>query len=206
MLRFIHVTFYTCNLWRILSTSANHICEGNTPVTGEIPPQRPVTRNFDVFFDLRLNKRFSKQSRHRWSETPSRSLWHHCNVASSGNIELKTPDLAKAGSHGGTCTLEFVSGWRHQMEFFPRYWPYARGIHQSSVDSPHKSWNYYTIYSSFGQRSMTRGVGVFFRLRLNKRLSKQSRRRWSLRSLWRHFDVQMNTVVRLWSNIFSTLN
>ena len=29
---------------------------------GEFPTQRPVTRSFDVFFDLRLNKRFSKQS------------------------------------------------------------------------------------------------------------------------------------------------
>ena len=28
---------------------------------GEFTAQRPVTRNFDVFFDLRLNKRFSKQ-------------------------------------------------------------------------------------------------------------------------------------------------
>ena len=27
------------------------------------PPQRPVTRSFDVFFDLRLDKRQSKQSR-----------------------------------------------------------------------------------------------------------------------------------------------
>ena len=45
------------------------------------PSQRPVTRSFDVFFDLRLNKRFSKQSRRRWFETPSRSLWHHCNIA-----------------------------------------------------------------------------------------------------------------------------
>ena len=26
------------------------ICEGNSPVTGEIPAQRPVTRGFDVFF------------------------------------------------------------------------------------------------------------------------------------------------------------
>ena len=34
---------------------------GNSPVTGEFPTQRPVTRNFDVFFDLRLNKRLSKQ-------------------------------------------------------------------------------------------------------------------------------------------------
>ena len=31
------------------------ICAGNSPVTGEFPSQRPVTRNFDVFFDLRLN-------------------------------------------------------------------------------------------------------------------------------------------------------
>ena len=43
-------------------------------------PQRPVTRSFDVFFDLRLNKRLSKQSWGWWFETPSRSLWRHCNV------------------------------------------------------------------------------------------------------------------------------
>ena len=42
--------------------------------------QRPVTWSFDVFFDLRLNKRLSKQSRGRWFETPSGSLWRHCNV------------------------------------------------------------------------------------------------------------------------------
>ena len=30
------------------------ICAGNLPVTGEFPAQRPVTRSFDVFFDLRL--------------------------------------------------------------------------------------------------------------------------------------------------------
>ena len=32
------------------------ICVGNSPVPGEFPTQRPVTRSFDVFFDLRLNK------------------------------------------------------------------------------------------------------------------------------------------------------
>ena len=37
------------------------LCEGNSPVTGEFPTQRPVARSFDVFFDLRLNKRLSKQ-------------------------------------------------------------------------------------------------------------------------------------------------
>ena len=35
------------------------ICAGNSPVPGEFPAQRPVTRSFDVFFDLRLNKRLS---------------------------------------------------------------------------------------------------------------------------------------------------
>ena len=39
------------------------LCAGNSPVTGEFPWQKPVTRSFDVFFDLRLNKRSSKQSR-----------------------------------------------------------------------------------------------------------------------------------------------
>ena len=38
------------------------ICAGNSPVTGEFPTQRPLTQNLDVFLDLRLNKRFSKQS------------------------------------------------------------------------------------------------------------------------------------------------
>ena len=55
------------------------ICAGNSPVTGEFPAQRPVTRSFDVFFDLRLNKRLNKQSRGWWFETLSRPLWRHRN-------------------------------------------------------------------------------------------------------------------------------
>ena len=56
------------------------LCAGNSPVHGEFPSQMPVTRSFDVFFDLRLNKRLSKHSRRLWFSTPSRSLWRHCNV------------------------------------------------------------------------------------------------------------------------------
>ena len=52
------------------------LCEGNSPVTGEFLLQRLVTRSFDVFLDNRL----SKPSRHRWFETPPRSLVRHCNV------------------------------------------------------------------------------------------------------------------------------
>ena len=54
-------------------------CAGNSQVTGEFPSQRPVTRGFDVFFDLRLNKLLSKQSWGLWVETPSRALWRFRN-------------------------------------------------------------------------------------------------------------------------------
>ena len=56
------------------------ICAGNSPVSGEFPAQRPVTRSFDVFFDLCPNKRLSKQSWSWWFETPSGSLWRHSNA------------------------------------------------------------------------------------------------------------------------------
>ena len=55
------------------------LCAGNSPVSGEFPTQRPVTQSFDFFFDLRLNKRLSKQSWGWWYETPPCSLWRHCN-------------------------------------------------------------------------------------------------------------------------------
>ena len=51
----------------------------NPPVTGGFASPRPARRSFNVFFDLPLNKRLSKQSRRRWFETPLRLLWRHCN-------------------------------------------------------------------------------------------------------------------------------
>ena len=53
--------------------------------TGEFPAQRPVTRSFDVFFDLRPNKRLSKQPWGWWFETLSCSLWCHCNDSLNSN-------------------------------------------------------------------------------------------------------------------------
>ena len=63
------------------------LCEGNSPVTGEFPSQRPVMRSFDVFFDLCLSKCLSKQSKCRWYEVPllyvdlsypNGTDWHSC--------------------------------------------------------------------------------------------------------------------------------
>ena len=56
------------------------ICAGNSPVPSEFPTQRPVTRSFDVFFDLHTNKRLSKQWWGWWFETLSRPLWRNRNA------------------------------------------------------------------------------------------------------------------------------
>ena len=63
------------NIFRV----TGHLC-GEFTVAGEFPAQRPVTRNFDVFFDLRPNKLLSKLSLNWWFETPSRPLWRHRNA------------------------------------------------------------------------------------------------------------------------------
>ena len=65
------------------------LCAVNSLVTGKFLSQVPVTRSFDVSFYLRLDKRSSKQSRRRWFETPSRSLWRLCN----SRCHLRVPDL-----------------------------------------------------------------------------------------------------------------
>ena len=76
----------TGNSYIMMTSSNGHIsallslCAGNSPVTGEFLAQRPVTRSFDVFFNLCLNKRLSKQSWGWWFEAPSRPLRRHCNV------------------------------------------------------------------------------------------------------------------------------
>ena len=52
------------------------LCAENSLVSGEFPAQRPVTRGFDVFFDLRVI-----ESRGWWFETLSHELWRHRNVS-----------------------------------------------------------------------------------------------------------------------------
>ena len=67
------------------------ICAGNSPAIGEFPTQRPVTRNFDVFLDLRLNKRLSKQPWGCWFETLSWSLWRQRNAYRGFELLLHPP-------------------------------------------------------------------------------------------------------------------
>ena len=96
------------------------ICAGNSPVSGEFPAQRPVTRSFDVFFDLRLSKRLSKQSWGWWIETPSRPLLRQCNAMSRISSKLRYMYLS-SNCHGQLLN-----------------WPYLKNIgpnrHKTEVD------------------------------------------------------------------------
>ena len=81
---FIYITrdlFYSWWRHQMETFSASlALCEGNSPVTGEFPSQRPVMLSFDVFFNLHLNKGLSKQSWGWQFEMPSHPLWCHCNA------------------------------------------------------------------------------------------------------------------------------
>ena len=74
----IFVSMMTSSNWNIFRVSGPSC--GEFTGHGEFPAQRPETRSFDVFFDLRLNTRLSKQSWGWWFETLSRQLWRHCNA------------------------------------------------------------------------------------------------------------------------------
>ena len=63
------------------------ICAENSPVPAESPTQRPVTRSFDVFFDLHPNKRLSKQRWGWWFETPLCPLWRHRHGANCVHMQ-----------------------------------------------------------------------------------------------------------------------
>ena len=90
------IHYILCSWWRHqieTFSSLLVICAGNSPVPGEFPAQRPMTRNFDVFFDLRANKRLSKQWWGWWFETPSCALWRHsmCKLSVTGSCLFDIP-------------------------------------------------------------------------------------------------------------------
>ena len=156
------------------------ICDGNSPVPGT---QRPVTRSFDIFFDLRLNKRLSKQSWGWWFETPSRPLWRQCNEQLNFNMTYAWFGYAIVWKCVAQCHHDNAIKWKH----FPYHWPFVRGLHRSLVGFP---W----------QTPVIQSFDVFFELHPNRWLCKQSRRWWFemlSRPLWRHcYDTIKHDVIQ----------
>ena len=109
------------NMFRVTGFCAGNspATGGNSPVTGEFS-HRPVTRSFDVFFDLRLNKQLSIQSRSRWFEMPLRSLWCHCNVVPNSDPVIR----AAMGSFGvqRVTLVQFWIGETGQIGGFRALW------------------------------------------------------------------------------------
>ena len=86
---YLRVTSLNGNIFRV----TGHSC-GEFTSPGEFPAQRPVTRSFGVFFNLRLNERLSKQSWGWWFETLSRPLWRRCNVHRDAYMQLSCSVLS----------------------------------------------------------------------------------------------------------------
>ena len=97
------------------------ICAGNSPVTGEFPAKRPVTRSFDVFFDLQPNTPLSKQSWGRWCEIPSPSLWRHCN----GYMCSMVTRIGKSIVYS---TAPLQASINENIKF-AHAWPFGKGSH-----------------------------------------------------------------------------
>ena len=93
-MRFGQISYITTVPWFMMTSSNGSIFCVTGPLCGEFtgpgefPTQRPVTRSFDVFFDLHLNKRLSKQPWGWWFETSSWSLWRQSNVVMHGYQQI----------------------------------------------------------------------------------------------------------------------
>ena len=119
-------------------------CVGNSPVTGEFPSQRLVTRSFDVFFDLCLNKRLSKESWGWLFETPWRSLWPQCNAAILFRCRVTHCGMVTPFGNGGSGKWSVVNGTKplHEPHFYFSSVRFCY-IHMGAVS--HRYLGYYNV-------------------------------------------------------------
>ena len=115
-------------------------CTGNSPVTGEFPSQRPVTRSFDVFFDLNgwvNNREAGDLRRHRaYYDAILMVLWDGlCGVwgKRAGEHGLQWPLFTKETNASSATTW-----WRHQVGTFSALLAICAGNSPVPVNSPHK--------------------------------------------------------------------
>ena len=100
------------------------LCEGNSPVTTAVPWQKPVMRSIDIFFNLRLNKRLSKQSRRRWFEN---MLNHPKSYDSEGQEKMGIPfDEPYQSINANLCK----NNWMQEATFVTKNQHYLIDMHE----------------------------------------------------------------------------
>ena len=82
-----------------------HLC-GNSPITGEFTAQRPVTRSFEVFFDLGLNKRVSNNR----EAGDLRPQWAHYDATVM--LRMLVMDISLAQGNDMLALLSFKQEFR----------------------------------------------------------------------------------------------
>ena len=127
-LKIHHIEIDTCWRHQMETYSASlALCAGNSPAPDEFPAKRPVAQSFDVFFDLRPNRRFSKRGeagdmkRHRahYDVIVMRILAVYADITPAVTLERR----------------QSQSTWMLSNSFCRRM---AKKNHQWPVDSPHK--------------------------------------------------------------------
>ena len=91
------------------------LCVGNSPVTGEFPSQRPVTRSFDVFFDQKscfnMKMRFY---RYKKSHCGDKTILGHSYLLSGISYTGKT-SLYWIRAQVLVSITKFPFSWRHHI-------------------------------------------------------------------------------------------
>ena len=116
------------------------LCAGNSPVSGEFPALRPVTRSFDVFFDVHLIKLLNKHSRGWWFETLSGPLWrHHNDVAAMHDVFCKINLFTLTVISDSSTHMRWYTTIEYPSYFFWR-WVARRPYKVLSVISTNIAW------------------------------------------------------------------
>ena len=144
---------YFCAWWRDQMETFSAllaICAGNSPVTGEFPAQRPVTRSSDVFFDLHINKLLSKQwwgwwlRRHRAHydvTVMGRGITHFSRKGNQWNKNITLSMKSSISAFGGryikpTMLLSFNGNWHFLISIKPipdAHWIYCSACLSANI-------------------------------------------------------------------------
>ena len=123
----------------------------NSSAPGEFPTQRPVTRSFDVFFDLCPNKGLSKQSWSWWFETPSHPLGRHRNADRSAvSATILRPDMFLNTGSGDiasfVCNITVTSWWERWRLKSPAPRLFAQPFVQAQIKENIKALRHWPLW------------------------------------------------------------